>query len=215
MVYSPPRTPMWNLTQNEPVLSPAAAAVPGRLERRGASLESENTREAFTAHVQHEVAALYGERAPELLSYGLLLSRDKELARDGLQEVFMRYFVARCGGETIASPRAWLYRVLHNYLLDRLQESRARLDQSLDQSSAPVDNRQDVEAAFFRTEVLEMARGALTPREFDCFVLRSHGLPYEEIADELNLRSGTVGALLSRSIRKVRRLVLRPTGGSA
>src|SRR5581483_5362484 len=75
----------------------------------------------LAAAAQREVSALYEERAEEFLHYAIALGRDQELARDALQEAFMRYFVALCSGTQIAAPRAWIYRVLHNYLLDRIK----------------------------------------------------------------------------------------------
>ncbi len=205
---------MWTLTQSDPVLSAASPAGSGRLFTASGE-GAESTREALAANAQREVTELYAERASELLSYALIMAREEELARDVLQEVFMRYFVARSNGDVIASPRAWLYRVLHNHMLDRMREMRSRNESGLEQVSAFIDHHQDVEGSYLREEVLAMARHALTPREFDCFLLRTQGLPYEEIAHELRLRCGTVGALISRSVRKVRRLVARPAGGVA
>ena len=75
---------------------------------------------------QSRTAALYSERGGELLSYAVSVARDEELARDALQEVFMRYFVALCEGEDIRAPRAWIYRVLHNYLMDRMKDPHGR-----------------------------------------------------------------------------------------
>jgi len=52
------------------------------------------------------VAALYEERGQELLHFVLLLARDEELAKDAVQEAFMRYFVALSENRQIASGRA-------------------------------------------------------------------------------------------------------------
>jgi RNA polymerase sigma-70 factor (ECF subfamily) len=206
---------MWSFSQGDPALPAVSPAVSERLFAANVREDTERARAAAAAQTEREVAELYAARAPELFSYALFMAHDEELARDALQECFMRYFVARCGGESIAAPRAWLYRVLHNYLLDRMRDCRNRYEQSLEHAPAFVDSRQDVEAEYLRGEVLAMARTALTPREFECFALRSQGMPYEEIASELQLRSGTVGALISRAVRKVRKLVARAAGGEA
>jgi DNA-directed RNA polymerase specialized sigma24 family protein len=64
--------------------------------------------------VQSEVAELNERHAN-----GLLILRGKtgnsELAQEGLQEAFLRYYLARICGREILSPRAWLYEVLRNY----------------------------------------------------------------------------------------------------
>jgi DNA-binding CsgD family transcriptional regulator len=46
--------------------------------------------------------------------------------------------------------------------------------------------------------------GLLSPRELECFRLRAEGLRYQEIAEVMVLRAGTVGALLARVQRKIR-----------
>jgi RNA polymerase sigma factor (sigma-70 family) len=44
----------------------------------------------------------------------------------------------------------------------------------------------------------------LTPRELDCLRLRVEGFSYQEIAQVLGVRPGTVGALLPRVYSKLR-----------
>lgn len=47
---------------------------------------------AVSERARQEVAALYTSRAGEFLNYALALGRNEELARDALQEAFLRYF---------------------------------------------------------------------------------------------------------------------------
>ena len=53
----------------------------------------------------------------------------------------------------------------------------------------------------------------LAPRERECITLRSQGLDYSEIASAMQISIGTVGVLLSRAIRKVKRTL--PLRGEA
>jgi RNA polymerase sigma-70 factor (ECF subfamily) len=156
-------------------------------------------------------AELYKQLGPELLHFALALAREEELAKDALQESFMRYFVALSEGAEIDSPRAWIYRVMHNYLLDRMKEASYRLSRDA-RDRRPLLHHQDIESECFRRELLRLFRTALTAREYACLHLRTEGLRYEEIASRLHLRSGTVGALISRATRKLRE-VLAPVGG--
>ncbi|HEY7303179.1 MAG TPA: sigma-70 family RNA polymerase sigma factor [Bryobacteraceae bacterium] len=156
-------------------------------------------------------AELYEQMGPELLHFALALSREEELAKDALQEAFMRYFVALSEGAEITSPRAWIYRVMHNFLLDRMKEASYRYARDA-RDQQPLVHHQDIERECFRQELLRLFRTALTTREYSCLHLRTEGLRYEEIANRLNLTSGTVGALISRATRKLRR-VLAPIGG--
>ncbi len=162
---------------------------------------------AVAERAQREVSALYEERGEEFLHYAIALGRDEELAQDALQESFMRYFVALCRGDEIAAPRAWLYRVLHNYLLDRIKEARLR-DRCHIRPRLFYGPARDVESECFRSEFLRLLRTALTPREYDCFRLRSEGMRYEEIAATLELTSGTVGTVVHRAVRKLRKIMI-------
>lgn len=150
------------------------------------------------------VTSLYEERGAELLHFALAVARDEELARDALQEAFMRYFVALSEGNEIASPRAWVYRVTHNYLLDRMKEAYCHNRRYL---GGERSSDQDIERDCFRSEIMQLFRTALTTREYDCLHLRSEGLRYEEIAAALHMTTGTVGALISRAVRRMRSLL--------
>ena len=165
--------------------------------------------QALVVQAQREVSELYAQSAAEFFSYALATIRNDESARDALQEAFIRYFVALCNGEKVAVPRAWIYRVMRNYLLDRMKESRSRQERSLEQIRSCSDRSQDVEGNYFRSEVLALVENTLTARELQCFRLRSEGLPYDEIASTLKLRSGTVGALIFRAVRKLRTAIGR------
>lgn len=153
---------------------------------------------------EQEVTALYRERGSEFLGYAIRLGRNEDLAKDALQEAFLRYFVSLCGGQEIGSPRAWIYRVMHNYLLDRMKQANARNECSLSESLAYTPQ---IESACVGREIERLVRGALSRREYECFLLRTEGMRYEEIAARTHLTSGTVGTLLSRSLRKIKRVL--------
>ena len=183
---------MWTVDQAGPVMP--VAPDPRPVDEEDALLE----------WARHEVTSLYLERAAEFRNYAIALAHDEELALDALQEAFMRYFVALCDGTRIHSPRAWVYRVMHNYLSDRQKEYRARHETSIERISTRSCRRNDVEGKCLQHELLGLVRRTLTTREYACFRLRSDGLRYDEIAATLRVRSGTVGALMSRALRKMR-----------
>jgi len=164
---------------------------------------------------EREVTSLYLERAAEFRNYAIALVHDEELALDALQEAFMRYYEALCDGARIHAPRAWLYRVLHNYLSDRLKEYRVRHETSIEHIPVRFCRREDVEDTCLRHEMLGLVRKTLTAREYACFRLRSDGMDYAEIAAALRVRSGTVGAMMSRSVRKMRIALGLAEGGAS
>jgi RNA polymerase sigma-70 factor (ECF subfamily) len=160
-------------------------------------------RSASTTRLATEVASLYQAHAPELLRYAGTLLSDRDAARDAVQEAFLRYFLERRYGREIDNPRAWLYQVLRNYGLDHLNTFAVKnqvTSSSLDHLPAQEHNPEQILQG---SEITRELQATLTARESDCLRLRIQGLSYAEIARALGVRSGTVGALLTRAHRKV------------
>lgn len=150
-----------------------------------------------------EVAALYSAHARELHRFAALILRQQDGASDAVQEAFLRYFAERKCGGSIENPRAWLYRVLHNYLLDRQAKAAIKREVASEDVVEPLDGAHDPEVRVARSQAARQIARDLTGREFECLLLRAEGLSYEEMATALGIRSGTVGALLARVRRKL------------
>jgi RNA polymerase sigma-70 factor (ECF subfamily) len=149
---------------------------------------------------------LHQEYARSLVRYAASVTGDEESARDAVQEVFLRYFVERTYGREIANPRAWLYQVTRNYLSDRRNAAITNrevpggdLDRVAGQGHTP-------ETLAERRQASRHIAANLSGRELQCLQMRTEGLSYQEIGAALDLRIGTVGALLSRVHEKLRRL---------
>jgi len=156
------------------------------------------------ARIEQEVNDLLCQYATALSRYALSLSWDKNLVQDGIQETFLRYFMARIRGQKVENARAWLFRVLRNYLLDCNRKSNSMPAVRLKEAAQIADARQDVEAGYQQDEAFRRALATLSPREQECMQLRFEGFGYDEIAQILQIRTGTVGALLARGLKKIR-----------
>lgn len=154
--------------------------------------------------LEQEVAGLHQQYGAGLLRFGTALAGCPDIARDAVQEVFLRYFIERRYGRDIQRPRAWLYEVMRHYLLDRLKAFPA----SRQVDPACLDSlpalRGNPEEALESSEAAGRIAAALTPRELACLRLRASGLSYDEVAANMDIRPGTVGALLARIQRKLR-----------
>jgi RNA polymerase sigma factor (sigma-70 family) len=159
--------------------------------------------------IEREMAELYRSYAPGLLRYAFGLIHDASSAQDGLQETFLRYFVARSEGRKFSDARAWLFRVMRNHLLDTLKSASVKNEIAIDSIHDPADNYNDPERQCQRTEMARELTRMLAPRELECVRLRAEGLSYDEIAGVLHLQQGTVGATLARAHKKIRRAVGR------
>jgi RNA polymerase sigma factor (sigma-70 family) len=155
--------------------------------------------------MEQEMSALYRLHAGGLLRYAVSMITDTGAAQDALQEIFLRYFVARSEGQQFLDPRAWLFRVLRNHLLDTLKSSSVKNEIAIDKIDEPHDGWNDPERHYHRAEMARDLARVLAPRELECVRLRAEGLSYDEIAQVLDLRQGTIGATLARAHKKVRR----------
>jgi RNA polymerase sigma-70 factor (ECF subfamily) len=161
--------------------------------------------------VESEVIDLYQHNASGLFRFAEALVRDREMAQDALQEVFLRYFVARSSGQEIQNGKAWLYRVVRNYLLDIVKEAAFKNKASLEEAEVIPDASGDPEQQYFRALTRRQILRVLATRELECLQLRAEGFDYQEIAKILGVRSGTVGATLARALSKIRK-TLNPSG---
>jgi len=154
--------------------------------------------------LEQELAELYGKHAATLLRYGSLFAPASEAARDAVQETFLRYFMERRSGRSIDNPAGWLYVVMRNYLLSRLKhdwQTHEMVNANLERLPAP---QRDPEVMCAHSELTNKMATLLTVREMECVTLRAGGLSYQEIADVMDVRPGTVGAVLSRVQKKLR-----------
>jgi len=156
--------------------------------------------------LEYELDSLYSAHAAGLLRYAFTLANDNGTAQDAIQEIFLRYFVARSEGRQFADPKSWLFRVLRNHLLDALKSSCVKSEVAIDGIENSPDRGHDPEERYHQTELAREITKLLAPRELECFRLRAEGLSYDEIAGIMDLRQGTVGAMLARAHQKMRRI---------
>jgi RNA polymerase sigma-70 factor (ECF subfamily) len=159
-----------------------------------------------------EIATLHADCCEELVRYALSIVRNHDSARDAVQEAFLRYFVERKYGRTVVYPRAWLYRVVRNLLLDRMDKAAARQESAQENAADLADGTHGPEEMLRCAELADQLTSMLSPREMECLSLRADGLSYDEIGEVLSIRSGTVSSLLSRVHKKLREARTRQDG---
>lgn len=149
--------------------------------------------------------AVYEEFGPAMLRYAGQSAASADEARDAVQEVFLRYFVEQRHGRVIDNPRAWLYQVLRNYILDCAKAAPSQREiPTADLESLGAQQQDNPEELVQRSQAAREIAQALSNREFTCLALRGEGLSYSEIAQVMDICTGTVGALLSRAQIKLR-----------
>ena len=151
-----------------------------------------------------ETEQLFGENRDSLVRYLRYHLDDQSEAEDIAQETFVRFFQARSRDEEIAQPRAWLYRVAHNLLVDY---GRKRKPDLLDEQGwVTVEGHMVIEAngVTAKAEVSKLPWKRLSPTELECLRLRTEGLKFREIGEVLDLSISTVVSYISRALAKLR-----------
>jgi len=178
-------------------------------------------REAFALLVQR-----HGKAVLNLIDK---MIRDRNIVEDLWQETFVRAlenlhtYEPRTSTESEKGPSfvSWLYRIASNLTLDELRrrgrwrmfswsslKPRRANEPELEEEYDPPADQPDTVAVLESREDIERVRtalGSLTPEWRMMLVMREYqDLPYEEIAEILNVPIGTVRSRLARAREQLR-----------
>jgi RNA polymerase sigma-70 factor (ECF subfamily) len=174
----------------------------------GEELAAVRSQETALLKLQEQVARLFEEARGDVYRYLLTLGIRPPQAQEATQEVFLRLYATLRKGETIRNPRAWIFRVAHNYGLKirARQDSEVPFDPELD--ATLLAHAADPEKEMAERERLARFHGALqnlSDQQRRCLFLRMEGLRYPEIAAALGISASAVGEFLRRAVDRLRR----------
>lgn len=143
-----------------------------------------------------------------LVRYAAHLTGDGDVARDIVQDVFMRFF--REGPQTLAGREAqWLYTVCRNRAYDMLRRHNRTVP--LDDAHAAVLACPSSPSPAAAAEAVDSNRhvaramATLPPRQREAVTLKFQaGLSYKEIAAIMELTVNHVGVLLHTALQRLR-----------
>jgi RNA polymerase sigma-70 factor (ECF subfamily) len=150
-----------------------------------------------------ETEELFADCRDSLVRYLRYHLDDIAEAEDIAQESFIRFFRARTENEVILQPRAWIFRVAHNLLVD--QGRKKKPDLLDDDGWHKVENRILAKPiAELQIQISQLPWKRLSPMELGCLRLRAEGLKFREIGEVLDLSVSTVVSYISRAVKKLR-----------
>ena len=189
-------------------------ATPYRVERdQGGRAERERTVEQRVLverarRDDHDAfAELVGAAITRLDASARLILRDRELARDAVQEALIRAWRDLPGLRDSDRFDAWLHRLTVHACLDLVRRRRRR-PVEVELSPLDLDRRVDQLSDLALRDELDRAMARLEPEQRAVIVLRFYvGLPLPEAASSLGIPLGTAKSRLHRAIASLRRTV--------
>lgn len=177
------------------------------------------TWEACKAGDRQAYASIYTAYYTRLYNYGHKFTCDTSLVEDSIQEIFALFWIHRQKLEMVKELRSYLFVSFRNYLIKVLQQHR------LIQSGTDIDDttyafaldlsaeqrRINAEEVFAQQEQLQKGLQLLTPRQKEAVFLRFYeNMPYEEIADMLQISVKATYKLIARAIAELRATCRQP-----
>jgi RNA polymerase sigma-70 factor, ECF subfamily len=170
--------------------------------------------ERIAAGDRDALADLYDEFRRPLLSYLTLLTRDRELAEEILQDTLLAVWSGAPGFTRRSSVKSWLFGIARRRARDTL---RPRAFQWVDIDTIEVPHRgPETEGAALASIAGDELTGAilrLSPPHQEILVLTFvHGLSYHELTAVLGIPIGTVKSRLNGA-RQALRILISAEGG--
>lgn len=129
------------------------------------------------------------------------LTGDPDRADDLAQETFVRLLENQVDGDGV---RSWLFTVARNLVRDRarVRNRRAELAETGDLEPPEPETPEETFRRSDRKRRVRRALDALEPRDREMLLMREEGFSYAEIAEVAGVAESSVGALLSRALRR-------------
>jgi RNA polymerase sigma-70 factor (ECF subfamily) len=159
-----------------------------------------------------------------LFGYLCRMLKNRELAEDTFQEVFLRVMNARTHYKKTAKFSTWLYRIAHNACIDALRRGSYRKTESL---SAPANAAGDSDFAlqdaipspnpgpdveFDRkqfSQTLKKCIARLNPDQREVFALRQYqDIPFREIARVTGVTESTAKSRMRYALKALRAMLI-------
>lgn len=161
-----------------------------------------------------DLTTIIEEYQTPLLRYAGSFFKNKEDAKDAVQEVFIRFIktIQKKDVKNIDNPGAWLYRCTRNFCLDQLKSKRAKTEITIQEDIGTfADKSHSADQKIIEKEEMQILKeviNKLEPRDKEILVLKiEQEKSYKEIAQIMDLSVSNVGFILHNSIKKMQKLM--------
>ncbi|KND50223.1 MAG: RNA polymerase sigma factor [Parcubacteria bacterium C7867-003] len=157
---------------------------------------------------QQDFLKAYDENADSLFRQCFFKVHDSEIAKDILQETFVRTWAYIAKGNTILNMRAFLYRTLNNLVIDEYRKKKAVSLDALDEDGFNPEAPEGINAndRFEGEKAMKLLDKLPSPYKEAVFMRYVSGLELREIAEITEETENTVAVHVHRGINKLREL---------
>ena len=157
------------------------------------------------------LSSLYKEFAHDLYSYGMKISKDENLVKDSIQDVFIQMINKRKNLTASSEIHFYLFKSLRNKIIEVLRTENRR--HNIVNGLAEEENfEQNAEQVIIESEevksirkIISSAISNLPNRQSEIIYLKyTEGLNYDEIARLLEIDIASARTLLYRSLKTIK-----------
>lgn len=159
---------------------------------------------------------IFDRYTPQLHPFILGIVKKEAIAREIVQEVFLRLWLRRETLTAVEKPSSWLYRIASNLSMTwyRRQQMERKILETIGQSETASEHLPEEE--FTSRELQKLIQDAinrLPPKRRQIFILsRVEGLSRKEIAQQLNMSENTVRNQLAISLKFIQKFIQQNSG---
>jgi len=147
---------------------------------------------------------IYKENYQKMYCVAINMINDRDAVCDIIQDIFIYYHRRSQNGNTINKPKSWLMRATINKCIDyaKYQKKYIKLD-----SIVPISIFDESMEKNQEKEIIKLALSRLKPKERTLAILYSEGMSYKEISEVSGIKFSSVGKMLSRTIKKLDKIL--------
>lgn len=157
-------------------------------------------------NLEQQFLKAYDDHSDAIFRHCYFRVFDRELAKELTQDAFMKTWNYWQKGEGIDNPRAFLYRVANNLVIDHARKKKeASLDKMMDEGFDPSDNAKEKLLNFVEGGDLIRYLYRLEPKYRQALELRYvEDLDIREIASALGETENNISVRIHRGLEKIR-----------
>lgn len=153
----------------------------------------------------HAFKELYSQTSGAVYGFALSILKNKEDAEDVMHDTFIKTYTSAVTYKPTGKPLAWILTIVRNLAYNKIRSGKVNEDITQYEDSLHDDTADHAEVVTDRM-VLQKAMSILDFEERQIFVLHAAtGLKHREIAEILDIPTGTVLSKYNRALKKMRK----------